>query len=296
MTIERTALPVQTATLTAGQRRIRRVKRFAREQPLGVLGSFIILLVAFLAIAGDVVTPYDTFSTSPTELFEGPSRDHWFGTDNFGRDYFTRIVAGARVTVTISITSMFLGTLMGTFLGVVSAYLGGVFDLLFQRVIDAMLALPTLIVAMLLIAVFGSSITSMITVLALAVVPGVSRLARAATFGVLAEQYIEAAIALGSSSPRLMIRHVVPNITAPISVIVTTGIGGLILAESSLSFLGLGLGPPTAAWGQMLSSSREFAVGAPMLAVYPGLAIGITVLGFNLLGDALRDVLDPRMR
>jgi peptide/nickel transport system permease protein len=278
-------------------RRVRghRLLKAARSQPLGAVGLALILMLVFAAAAAPLISPYDPNEVS-IDVLQRPSRDHWFGTDNFGRDYFSRILAGARVSITVALAAITAGVFAGSFIGMVSAYLGGVFDLVFQRLVDTMLALPFLVVAMLFVAVFGSSVINLIVVLALALTPGISRVARGSAVAVLAEPYIEAARVVGVSAPRLLVRYVLPNIAAPVLVILTTGVGTVILAEAGLSFLGLGIAPPQAEWGQMLSLSRTYALQAPWLAIFPGAAISLAVLGFNLFGDAIRDLWDPRLR
>ncbi|OAI39215.1 hypothetical protein AYO38_01755 [bacterium SCGC AG-212-C10] len=300
MSSERQATPVASAPFDAlaGRRKpriSRSVGRFVRHQPLGTFGLVVIFALIVTAAAGTTVLPHDPNATS-VDVLQAPSWKHWFGTDNYGRDYFARVVAGTRVSVSVGISAMLLGTAIGGLLGILSGYARGLFDLLFQRVVDALLALPLLISAMLFVAVFGTSVINMIVVLALAISPGISRIARAATISVMGEQYVEAATVIGAPFPRVVLRYIIPNILAPITVIVTTGVGSIILAEAGLSFLGLGIAPPAAEWGQMLSASRIDAIDAPWLAIYPGLAIGLAVLGFNLFGDAIRDALDPRLR
>jgi peptide/nickel transport system permease protein len=268
---------------------------FTRAQPLGAFGAVLIVLLAFLAVAGPLITPEDPNAVS-TDVLKSPSSEHWFGTDNFGRDYFSRIIAGARVSISIALAAITIGVTGGVLLGMASAYAGGVTDLCLQRVIDAMLALPSLILAMFFVSIFGSSVGNLILVLSITIVPPVSRVARGSSLGILAEPYIDAGRVIGVPAPRLLLRYILPNIAAPIVVIITTGIGALILAEAGLSFLGMGIPPPTAEWGGMLSQSRAFALDAPWLAIFPGAAISIAVLAFNLFGDAMRDVWDPRLR
>jgi peptide/nickel transport system permease protein len=282
-------------TLQRRRRAGSRILSFVKGQPLGALGLFLIIALAFLAAFGPLVTPEDPNAVS-AEVLRSPSSEHWFGTDNFGRDYFSRIIAGARVSISIAFAAIAIGVTGGVVLGMASAYAGGIGDLLVQRLVDTMLALPSLILAMFFISLFGSDIQNLILVLSITMIPPVSRVARASALAVMGEPYIDAARVVGAPAPRLLVAHVLPNIAAPIVVIISTGIGALILAEAGLSFLGMGITPPTAEWGQMLSQSRTYALDAPWLAIFPGAAISIAVLAFNLFGDAIRDVWDPRLR
>lgn len=290
-----TTTAAENATSVPRRNRAKGFKRFVRTQPLGTFGLFLIIGFAFLAIFGPLIAPHDPDAIS-LDVLRSPSSEHWFGTDNFGRDYFSRVISGTRVSISISLVAITIGVLGGVIVGMASAYFGGWVDLGVQRLVDTILALPALILAMFAVAVFGSSIPNLMLVLAITIIPPVSRVARSSALSVMQEAYIDAARVIGVPGPRLMLRHVLPNIAAPILVIVTTGIGALILAQAGLSFLGLGIPPPSAEWGKMLAESRAYALEQPWLAVFPGLAISLAVLAFNLLGDAVRDVWDPRLR
>jgi peptide/nickel transport system permease protein len=266
-----------------------------RLQPLGAVGALLCLAIGVAAVFGPYLLPYHPDAPS-TQVQIAPSAQHWFGTDNFGRDYFSRTVAGARTSIAVAGVAIALGVGVGALLGMISANRAGWFDMVFQRVVDTFLALPALILAMFFVAVFGASLKNLILVLSITVIPPVIRVARGSSLLVEQQPYIEAARVIGVPVPRLLLRHVLPNIAAPLLVILTTGIGALILAEAGLSFLGLGIRPPTAEWGQMLSASRPLALQAPWLPIFPGVAISLAVLAFNLLGDALRDLWDPRLR
>lgn len=280
---------------TSASRTATALKRFAKRYPLGAFGGFICFAMIFIAVFGPYIAPYDPNETS-TDVLYSPNGTHWFGTDEFGRDSFSRTLVGARTSVFVAVVAMAAGVAVATGLGMISAYFGGIFDLLFQRIVDTFLALPALILAMFFVAIFGADAKNLVIVLGITVVPPVVRVARASSLGVIEQPYVEAARVLGAPVWRILIRHVLPNIAASIVVIVTTGIGALILAEAGLSFLGLGIKPPTAEWGQMLSTARQRALQAPWLAIFPGVAISLAVLGFNLLGDAVRDAWDPRLR
>lgn len=267
--------------------------RFARSKPLGAAGGALVLVILFLAIFGPAITQDPTRISIRAE--EGPSLNHYFGTDTLGRDYFARIVAGARTSVLLSLVAMAIGTAIALGVGMISAYAGGLVDLLFQRVVDVMLAFPGLILLLFFASIFGPSKWAVAAALGLLFAPGLSRLVRAASLTTLSEPYVEAARVLGAPTHRILWRHVFPNIAPPLLIFVTAGLGAVILAEGALSFLGLGVQPPTPSWGRELSAARAYW-RLPWLSLFPGLAITVTVLGFNLLGDALRDQWDPRLR
>lgn len=289
--------PAAVAILATSPRRHsrRKVWRLVQAQPLGALGGVLLVLLCLLAAFGPSIIPDDPNQPS-VDVYARPSARHWFGTDQFGRDYLSRIIVGARTSLIVAAAAIAIGVGVGTVVGMTSAYFGGWFDMGLQRMVDTFLALPALILAMFFVAVFGADMKNLIFVLSITIVPPLIRVARGSSLAVLQQPYIEAARIIGVPAARLLIRHVLPNIAAPIVVIITTGVGGLILAEAGLSFLGLGIRPPTAEWGQMLSASRPFALQAPWLAIFPGLAISLSVLAFNLVGDALRDLWDPRLR
>lgn len=270
---------------------------FASRKPLGAFGAIVLASTIFLAIFADVIAPYDPVEIAPAIKLQRPTAAHWFGTDNLGRDILSRIVYGARSSIFVGTIALLMGTVSGTLLGIVSAYLGGKFDLLVQRVVDAVQAFPLLILALAVVAMLGASRFTLIIALAIVIVPGTSRVLRGATLSVKENQYIEAARAIGASSTRIVIQHILPNVTAPIIILASVQLGSTIIVEASLSFLGLGTPPPTPTWGGMLGGTgRQFLIQAPHLAIFPAIAISLAVLGINLLGDGLRDVLDPRLR
>lgn len=270
---------------------------FCRQKPMGGLGGVVILVMVFAAVFAGMVSPYSPYKISPIDSVVAPSAKYLMGTDELGRDIFSRIIWGSRASLYVGIMVITFGTLVGSIIGMISGYEGGLLDLFVQRVIDSMQAFPALVLAMAMVAMLGASINNVIIALAIVIIPSESRVVRSATLSVKENQYVEAARAIGAGHLRVLFRHIMPNVFAPIVILMSIQLGTVILAEASLSFLGLGTPPPTPTWGGMLSGSgRQYFELAPWLAVFPGVAISLAVLGFNLLGDAIRDVLDPRMR
>jgi peptide/nickel transport system permease protein len=225
-----------------------------------------------------------------------PSAEHWLGTDQFGRDLYTRIVYGARTALLVGFVSAFVGATLGLILGVASAYFGGRFDLLFQRVMDVLMAFPLIILALAVVSVFGTDPKNVIIAITLPFIPRCARVVRSSALAVRQTPYIDAARACGFSHARIILRHMMPNVMAPYLIMMTAAVGQAILIEASLSYLGLGVQEPTPAWGLMLrGGAQEYAESAPWVAIFPGIAISLAVIGFNLFGDALRDWLDPKM-
>jgi peptide/nickel transport system permease protein len=250
-----------------------------------------------MAVFAEQIAPYNYDETIRGARMKAPSTEHWLGTDNLSRDMWSRVVYGARVSVTVGFATIALVTLLATALGVSSAYFGGVYDLVLQRLVDAWLSFPYLIIILSVMAVLGPGLLNVILSLAVLGTATNSRVIRGATLALMGSQYIEAARAIGCGHARIIVRHVLPNIVATIIILATIGLGAVILAESALSFLGFGVPPPYPSWGSMLSGSgRTYMFRAPWMAVWPGVAISLGVFGFNMLGDALRDVLDPRLR
>jgi peptide/nickel transport system permease protein len=270
--------------------------RLLRRHPLGLLGLVILLIVALAAVTAPLTAPYDPQDTGFT-LLEGPSWAHPFGTDRVGRDVLSRVMYGAQMSLLVGVASVALGTVVGSAIGLLSGYLSGWSDTVIQRVIDVLMAFPYLVLALFIVAVFGKGTGILIVVIAIAIVPGVTRVVRGSVLSERERDYVIAARALGSSDLRVMFRHILPNVLSPIIVIGTTLLAGAVLAEAALSFLGLGIPPPTPSWGADLSGeARTYFELAPWMAIFPGVALSLTVLGFNFLGDAVRDILDPRMR
>jgi peptide/nickel transport system permease protein len=273
------------------------VWRFCRRKPLGAAGGLIVVGLVALALFADRIAPYDYDETIAGARMRPPSARFWMGTDNLGRDVWTRVVFGARVSMTVGFGAVLLGTALATLIGVTSGYFAGGYDTVVQRVVDAWQAFPFLIIVLSLMAVLGPGRLNVILALGVAGAAGASRVIRSATVAIVGNPYVEGARALGCGHLRILARHVLPNVAAPIIILATIGLGSAILAESALSFLGFGVPPPYPSWGGMLSGSgRSYMYQAPWMALWPGLAISLAVYGFNMLGDALRDVLDPRLR
>src|SRR5215470_8589014 len=260
---------------------------FCRRKPLGALGGFLILIMLIMALGAPWIAHYSYDESIPGARMKPPGTQFWMGTDNLSRDVWSRVVYGARVSVTVGFVTIALSTLVAMCVGVSSAYVGGVYDMAVQRVVDAWMSFPYLVIILSLMAVLGPGLLNLIFSLSILV----------AALSVMENPYIESARAMGTPHLRVVLRHVVPNLLATVIIVATIGLGGVILAESSLSFLGLGVPPPRPSWGAMLAGSgRSFMQRAPWMAIFPGAAISFAVFGFNMLGDALRDVLDPRLR
>jgi peptide/nickel transport system permease protein len=273
------------------------VGRFCRRKPLGAVGAVIVLVLLVMAGFAEWIAPYAYDQQIADARLKPPGRAFLFGTDNVGRDIFSRIVYGARVSVTVGFLTVLLGNLVAAAIGITSGYFRGRYDIVVQRLVDAWQSFPYLIIILSLLAVLGPGMLNVILALSILVAAAASRVIRSATLSVAEYPYIEAARAIGAGHGRVILRHVLPNVTATIVVIATIGLGGVILAESALSFLGFGVPPPHPSWGSMLSGSgRTYMYNAPWIAIWPGVAISLVVFGFNMLGDALRDVLDPRLR
>ncbi len=271
------------------------VFRFCWRKPLGAIGAVIIVALLVMAVFADRIAPY-AYDQSVARM-KPPSAQFWMGTDNLGRDVWSRVVYGARISVTVGFATVALATLLAVVIGVSSAYLGGTYDILIQRVVDAWISFPALVIILSLLAVLGPGLLNLIFALSIIGAAGASRVIRGATLSVMQNPYVEAARAVGAGHRRILLLYVLPNIMATIIILATIGLGAVILAESALSFLGFGVPPPYPSWGGMLSGSgRTFMYYAPWMALFPSAAISLAVFGFNMLGDALRDVLDPRLR
>ena len=265
--------------------------RFNSYAGLIIVGFF--LLVALLSL---VYTPYDPVETNLLAKLKPPSATHWFGTDPFGRDTLSRVMAGAAVSVSISLGSVFFALVMGATLGIISGYFGGWLDRVITMLNDAVMAFPGLLLALGLMAVIGPSRIGVVLALSLSYAPSMLRVARSSTLSIKEREFVTASVAMGNNTAWTIVRHVVPHCIAPLLVLATGLFGSALLAESALSFLGLGVPPPAPTWGGMLADSRQLMDRAIWLAIFPGLAISFALLGLNLLGDAVRDALDPRMR
>jgi peptide/nickel transport system permease protein len=276
---------------------VRTVLGLMRRKPLGAAGGIIVAVMILTAVFADVLTPYDPVANSFAEMTQGPSFAHWLGTDQFGRDVLARIIYGARTALFVGFTSAIVGSTAGLVLGVGSAYFGGRTDLIFQRVMDIFMAFPLIIMALAVVSIFGTGAHNVIIAITIPFIPRCARVVRANALAIREIPYIDAARANGFSHARIILRHMVPNVMAPYLIMITAFVGQAILLEASLSYLGLGVQEPTPAWGLMLQGgAEEYATSAPWMAIFPGLAISLAVFGFNLFGDAVRDVLDPRLR
>jgi len=289
--------PVLARRRRAASRCVLALARFARRKPLGAIGGVIVVAMLVMTIFAEQIAPYAYDETIRGARMKPPSTAHWLGTDNLSRDLWSRIVYGARVSVTVGFATIALAIVVATAIGVSSAYFGGAYDLIVQRVVDAWLSFPYLIIILSVMAVLGPGRVNLILSVAIIAAATNSRVIRAAALTVMQNQFVEAARAIGCSHGRIIVRHILPNVTATIVILATIGLGAVILAESALSFLGFGVPPPYPSWGAMLSGSgRTYMFRAPWMAIWPGVAISLAVFGFNMLGDALRDVLDPRLR
>ncbi len=273
------------------------VWRFCRENPLGAAGAVVVFLMIFMAVFADFVTVYDPTRNNFGAMLEPPSATYWLGTDQYGRDLYARIVYGARTALLVGFVSAFVGATLGLVLGVASAYFGGRFDLVFQRIMDVLMAFPLVILALAVVSIFGTGIQNVILAITIPFIPRCARVVRSSALAVRETPYIDAARACGFSHSRIVLRHMVPNVMAPYLIMMTAAVGQAILIEASLSFLGLGVQEPVAAWGLMLrGGAQEYAESAPWVAIFPGIAISLAVFGFNLFGDSLRDWLDPKLK
>ena len=272
-----------------------RLRRLIGQHPIGFVGMLIVLLVLLMALLAPVIAPYDPSAQAARRLLP-PSAEHLMGTDELGRDVFSRVVHGARTSLYVGLLSVTLASLLGITTGVLAGFIGGTFDNVIMRFVDIIFAFPTLVLAIVIAGLLGPSLTNAMIAIAIVFSPNFARVARGSVLTVKNEVYLEAARVVGGRERHIIWRHILPNIMAPLIVLVTLSFSLAILAEAGLSFLGLGTQPPNPAWGLMLSQGRKFMEISPGLAIFPGLAIMITVLAFNFLGDGLRDALDPRLR
>lgn len=270
---------------------------YVRRWPLGAVALALLCTLAAIAVLAPAIAPFDPLELHRVDRLRGPSWHYWLGTDGTGRDQLSRIIYGTRVSLYVGVAPICLSVAIGTSLGTISGFLGGVVDTVIQRLTDALMAIPALVMALTLVSLLGRDTNNVVLALAIVTMPTVNRVARAATLQVSSLPYVLAARSQGASNTRLLFRHILPNIVAPMIVLGASLVGTAILAEAGLSFLGLGVPPPQPTWGNMLSGdNRTVFEVAPWLVLFPGIAITITVLAFNLLGDTLRDALDPRVR
>jgi peptide/nickel transport system permease protein len=268
-----------------------------RRKPLGAASAALIVVLLLTALFADVLAPYDPLAARPEIRLSAPTWQHPFGTDDIGRDVLSRVIHGARISLWVGFLAVGIGTVAGMIIGLLCGYCEGRVDLVLQRVMDAIQAIPGLVLALAIVSVLRPNTTNAMLAIAMVIIPGNSRIVRGAVLAAKQNRYVEAAQAIGCRHPRIILSHILPNVTAPILIIASIWFGNAILIEATLSFLGVGTQPPTPSWGLMLSSTgRAFMEQAPWLAVFPGLAISIAVLGFNLFGDTLRDAWDPKLR
>jgi peptide/nickel transport system permease protein len=271
--------------------------RLVKEKPLGTLGAVITLILLFVGIFANVIAPYGMNGVGAGPNLAPPSATFWLGTDNLGRDILSRIIFGARVSVIIGLAATTISVGLSTIIGLLSGYFGGAFDMLMQRVVDAWMCIPSIILMMVLISITGPGLWQLIIIMGLGFGISGSRIVRSATLGIKENVYLQAAKAVGCSPFRILTRHILPNIMAPLIILFSTLVPTIILTEASLSFLGFGIPPPNPSWGGMLSgSARTYMLQAPWMVLWPGVALSVVVYGVNMFGDALRDLLDPRLR
>jgi peptide/nickel transport system permease protein len=276
---------------------LRVILDFARQRPLGAIGAVIIVVMATLAATAGFLAPYDPLANDYGAMLSAPGAQHWLGTDAFGRDVLSRVIYGSRTALMVGFGASLIGATLGSLIGVASAYFGGRTDLIVQRIMDVFFAFPVIILALVVVAVLGTGAGNVILAIATPMVPRCARVVRSSALSVREMPYVDAARAAGFGHGRIILRHMLPNVMAPLLIMTTAFLGEAILLEASLSFIGLGVQEPTAAWGLMLRGAAvEFAETAPWMAIFPGLAISLAVFGFNLFGDSLRDALDPRLR
>ncbi|QTF09768.1 ABC transporter permease [Brenneria izadpanahii] len=271
------------------------IKQLLRS-PQGAVGSLILLLALLMVCGGKHLAPYDPESLSLLARYQAPSLQHWFGTDQLGRDIFSRVMSGARATILLSLLATSLAMIIGSTIGTTSAYLGGRIDEAIMRTMDAIMSIPSLLFALLIVSTLGQSSLNAVLAITIAFIPGMVRIARSVSLSVRQQDYVNAAIARGENTGYIIVREMLPNIVAPIIVEATIRVAFAIMLFATLSFLGLGAQPPDPEWGLMVSEARAYFFNAPWMMLIPGLAIAIVAIGFNLLGDGLRDVLNPRSR
>ena len=301
MAVARVPIPVPEAIEAAPPSTLSRwlgaTREFCRARPLGAIGGAVIVAMFVVALFSPLLAPYDPEAVDFGAMLARPSLSHWLGTDAFGRDVLARLIFGSRTALMVGFGSSVLGATLGAILGVGSAYFGGRIDLYLQRVMDIFLCFPLIVLALALVAILGNSIPNLIMAIMVPMIPRSALVIRSSALAIREMPFVDAARAAGFGHARIVLRHMLPNVMAPYLIMLTAFLGQAVLAEASLSFLGLGVQEPTAAWGLMLRGAAvEFAETAPWMAVFPGLAISLSVFAFNLFGDSLRDALDPRLR
>jgi peptide/nickel transport system permease protein len=276
---------------------LQRVLRFCRQRPLGAFGGLVFVIMAMTALLADFISPYNPLMTDYGAMLRPPSLEHWMGTDAFGRDILSRIIFGARTALLVGFSASFFGATLGALIGVTCAYFGGKTDVIIQRFLEMLLSFPMIVLALAMMAVLGTGVLNVIVAIVIPLVPRSAQVIRSSALSIRNLPYVDAARACGFGHLRIMFRHILPNVAAPYLILLTAYLGGAILTEASLSFLGVGVAEPTPAWGLMLRGAAvTFAESAPWMAIFPGLAISAAVFAFNIFGDSLRDELDPKLR
>ena len=285
---------------TSRRRFVRFWREFLVRRPLGAFGLVLVIIMILMAVLADRIAPYDPTALSFKDILVPPSPEHLLGTDNFGRDVFSRLVFGSRTALLVGFTASIVGCTLGLVLGIIGAYVGGRTDQIIQRLMDVLISFPLIVIAIAVVAALGTGedkVGNVIAAITVPIIPRVSRVVRSSALSVVQMPYIEATRSVGTRPLRIMLRHIAPNVFAPYLIMMTAFLGQAILLEASLSFLGLGVFEPTPSWGLMLrGAGMQFLERAPWLAIAPGIAISLAVFGFNLFGDSLRDALDPRLR
>src|SRR5689334_12703630 len=291
--IDQTAAAEPTTTTAA----LAAIRDFGRRHTLGAIGAVVVLIMIVVGVFANVLSPYDPVAVDFGAMLAKPNAAHWLGTDAFGRDVLSRLIFGSRTALLVGFGSAVVGATLGAVIGVGSAYFGGRLDLLLQRFMDIFLSFPLIVLALALVAVLGNSIPNVILAITVPMIPRAALVIRSSALAIREMPYVDAARAAGFGHARIILRHMLPNVIAPYLIMLTAFLSQAILLESSLSFLGLGVQEPTAAWGLMLRGAAvDFAEAAPWMALFPGLAISLAVFAFNLFGDSLRDALDPKLR
>lgn len=285
--------PLRVDTL---QSRVARFWHVLSRNRLTIWGLSIVLLMTVAAVAAPYIAPYDFDTVNVAERLQGPSAEHLLGTDQFGRDILSRMLYGARVSLVVGFGGVAIALVVGVFMGAVAGYYGGWIDEGLMRVMDILFAFPYIVLAVALLAMWGPSLRNIILVIGITRIPQFARVARGSVLSIKEMDYVLAARAVGQPERRILARHVLPNTLTPIVILATLSVATAILTESALSFLGMGIQPPRASWGTMIADGRRFMLDAPWIATFPGIAISLTILGYNLFGDGLRDALDPKMR
>ena len=267
-----------------------------KKNKIAVVGLIVILLLVFIAFFGEMIAPYDPLKIDMGAAKQGPSASHWFGTDIQGRDIFSRVLSGTKYSLLVGIGAVAFSLVIGTVVGAIAGYFGGIIDIVFMRIMDMMLAIPSILLAITLMAAFGQGLDKAIVAIGIVSIPEYARIVRSSILSVKENDYVAAAKVIGNNDGRIIFKHILPNVVSSIVVRATLGISTAILDIAALGFLGLGVKPPTPEWGTMLGDAKTYILSLPYMIVFPGIAISVTVLAFNLFGDGLRDALDPKAR